>query len=852
MRSSQWLGLVLLALCAVMILFVLVPAATAQGIKVPPSIEFKQAPDLWFVELNSPPAIEAGNLSKAYINSLKNEKASFRSAAKAARITFVERYAYHKLWNGLAIKAGAKYIQRVAGLRGVRAVYPVGITEAPEKPDHIGSVANPNLFTSVPMTGAPEVWNLGFTGKGVKVAVMDTGVDYNHPDLGGCFGPGCRVAGGWDLVGDAYDAVTNPNPIPDPDPMDCAGHGTHVSGIIGANGLVKGMAPDVTLRMYRVFGCAGSTSDDVMLAAMEMILADGNQVLNMSIGSAFADWREYPTARGSDNLVTAGIVVAASAGNSGANGLWSSGAPSTGRGVISVASVDNVGLFADAFSLPDNSLMGYLPLTFSDPFPTGTFAVTDVGKACSSLTVDLTGQIALIVRGTCTFATKAANAKAAGAAGALIFNNSAGVPNFTLGSPMGFAVGGMLQSDGLALQAKLPVSITFNNQTTSIHNPTGGLISSFSSFGPTAELGLKPNISAPGGSIFSTYPLALGGYATLSGTSMASPHIAGAAALALQANPHAGPSWVKSRLQNNAVPALWWGNPALGLLDNVHRQGAGLVNINAAVNNKVVIQPSELALGPVGYGNTVTQNITIFNGDKAAKTYTLSHAPALATGWTDTATTDTFVPNYWLNSALVGFESDTVFVPAGGKVTVGVSIQAPNGVFDSVFGGYLVATPGSAVAAATADTTLQVPYVGFAGDYRTITVFNPAASSYGNPILSADGNFGPSAPITVSRASGAPAFVLFHLDHPVRRLRMFAYNAHSGKPWSEVFTDNFDPRNSTATGFYLAGWFLTDMAGHPAPNGQYFLRMEVQKALGDPNDPAAWETWDSPVVTVVP
>ena len=92
------------------------------------------------------------------------------------------------------------------------------------------------------MTGADVAQSaLGLSGRGVKVAVIDTGIDYDHPDLGGCFGRGCRVEKGFDFVGDAFNAdpddpAYNPTPVPDRDPDDCNGHGTHVSGIIGANG----------------------------------------------------------------------------------------------------------------------------------------------------------------------------------------------------------------------------------------------------------------------------------------------------------------------------------------------------------------------------------------------------------------------------------------------------------------------------------------------------------------------------------------------------------------------------------------------------------------------------------------
>ena len=136
---------------------------------------------------------------------------------------------------------------------------------------------------------------------GVSLAVMDTGIDYDHPDLGGCFGPGCRVETGYDFVGDDYDAETNPFTEPDEDPDDCQGHGTHVAGIVGADGTVTGVAPGVTFGAYRVFGCDGSTDADIMIAAMEMALADGMDILNMSIGSSFA-WPQYPTAAASDRL----------------------------------------------------------------------------------------------------------------------------------------------------------------------------------------------------------------------------------------------------------------------------------------------------------------------------------------------------------------------------------------------------------------------------------------------------------------------------------------------------------------------------------------------------------------------
>ncbi|MGH2668933.1 MAG: S8 family serine peptidase, partial [bacterium] len=302
----------------------------------------------WFVELSSPPAAEAEPTDEAaYIGALQDEKRAFRTAARSAGIQFRERRSFDILWNGLAIDVEPRHVLKLSRLPGVTALYPIGTTDAPEpilavEPPQF----TPELFTAITMTHADQAQASGWTGRGIRVAVMDTGIDYNHPDLGGGFGPGFRVVGGFDFVGDDYTGGSQ-NIKPDPDPMDCGGHGTHVAGILAGNGQVRGVAPEATLRAYRVFGCSGPTSNDVMLAAMESVLADGNQVLNMSIGAAF-QWPQHPLARASNNLVNRGVVVVASAGNSGAAGLYSISAPGAGAKVIAAASVDNARVHSPA------------------------------------------------------------------------------------------------------------------------------------------------------------------------------------------------------------------------------------------------------------------------------------------------------------------------------------------------------------------------------------------------------------------------------------------------------------------------------------------------------------------------
>ena len=297
-----------------------------------PSVPFDATPQSWFVEMPSPPVADGTSLSKT-----KKEKDTFRANARSAGLVYSERGSFDKLWNGLSITVDKSQLSALSRIPGVNAIYPV---EKYTAPSMAVDGSTPNISYALAMTGADIAQNsLGLTGQGIKVGVIDTGIDYHHPDLGGCFGPGCRVSKGHDFVGDAY-GTTSSDPSPDDDPDDCSGHGTHVAGIVGANGVIKGVAPQVTFGAYRVFGCGGSTSSDIMLAAMERALDDGMQVVNMSIGASF-QWPQYPTAQAGDRLVNKGVVVVASIGNSGGEGLYAASSPGLGKKVIGVASIQN-------------------------------------------------------------------------------------------------------------------------------------------------------------------------------------------------------------------------------------------------------------------------------------------------------------------------------------------------------------------------------------------------------------------------------------------------------------------------------------------------------------------------------
>src|SRR5699024_8031433 len=187
-----------------------------------------------------------------------------------------------------------------------------------------GMDASPQMKYAKGMTGVDKAHEMGYTGEGMRIAIIDTGVDVDHPDFGGDGEPSDgqgddwrtdQIQFGFDLVGDAYDASSpeTEKPVQDPNPDDCQGHGTHVAGIAAGNGNeadggVVGVAPDATIGAYRVFGCTGSTTSDIMLSAMELAYEDEMDVVNMSIGSGWSSWDQYPTAVASNWLVDSGIV----------------------------------------------------------------------------------------------------------------------------------------------------------------------------------------------------------------------------------------------------------------------------------------------------------------------------------------------------------------------------------------------------------------------------------------------------------------------------------------------------------------------------------------------------------------
>ena len=592
----------------------------------------------------------------------------------------------------------------------------------------------------------------------------------------------------------------------------------------------------MTFGAYRVFGCEGSTFADIMVAAMEMAHKDHMDILNMSIGSAF-QWPQYPTAVASDRLVKRGMVVVASIGNSGTSGTYAVGAPGVGEKVIGTASFDNTNAMAPYFEVMGEKI-GYIPMSFADPAPTsGTEEIVYIGLACNDypLDADPAGKVALISRGDCSFYDKAANALAAGATAAVVHNNAPGSFNGTLGEYLPVPAVGISMEDGLFIRAQAaPIMMTWTDLLFSFPNPTGGLISSFSSYGLAPDLSLKPDIGAPGGSIFSTIPLEQGGYGTKGGTSMASPHVAGAAALLLEAKPKTAPEEVRDIFQNSADPAFWSLAPDYGLLDHVHRQGAGMLDIDDAILATTKVTPAKLALGESEAGPYEVK-LTVENNGLVDVTYELDYESAVATTGTWAADQD-----YWLTDEVVEFQPATLKVKAGQRRNVRVTITPPTGPDAATYGGYIVLMPDDG------GDAYRVPYAGFVGDYQALPVLdaNPYALPWlmGGPVYTMEGGDYPE--------------IWVNLGHQTEWLGIEAFDANTGKSMFWVDQVEYMGRNSNYNSYFAWTWDGTTTPGKEgkrvftAPDGDYVLVVKVLKALGDKDNPDHWETWTSDVFTI--
>jgi minor extracellular serine protease Vpr len=564
---------------------------------------------------------------------------------------------YQDAYNGIKVQIRADRIARLSRLPGVIAVHAV----------HVYTLDN---TVGVPYIGAPQAWNdYHFTGTGVKIGIIDTGIDYYHANFGGSGNPAdfaaddgltigtpafpnAKVAGGTDLVGDAYTAGQIPQP--DPDPLDCAGHGSHVAGTAAGYGVLSdgstftgtydantisthtwnigpGVAPQAKIYAYRVFGCSGST--DVVIDAINDAVADGMDVINMSLGSPFGN-ADDPDSVASNNASLAGTMVVASAGNSGPHAMIT-GSPAAADRALSVAALD-ASVVAEGQIDIDGGLAGEFDPALSSTLPvTGIVhalltgpSTLSLGCAASDFSTVVPGEIVVVSRGVCSFAVKGTNAQNAGAAALIVVNN---LPTGTF-IPGG--VGTLAIPVFIFAQADGPALIGANGTSHTITlifapSPFHGQIASFSSGGPRDyDNSLKPEISAPGVNIVSTAVGTGTGAETLSGTSMASPHTAGAAALVTQAHPTWTPEQIKAALINTANATA--SNPGGVSPYDLRLAGSGVVNVRAAVDTVGFATTTggtdtlSFGYGPRNGAYGEARPVTLWNTSGSSITYNLA------------------------------------------------------------------------------------------------------------------------------------------------------------------------------------------------------------------------------------
>ncbi|USK40839.1 S8 family serine peptidase [Cytobacillus firmus] len=553
---------------------------------------------------------------KAHVSKLKAKKSS--SLYDTSKIEVKREY--KNAFNGVSMTLPGTAVEELLQSGAVKRIWSNAKVQL-DLPSAKETKMKPKMADSIPQIGVDKLHDEGVTGKGIKVGVLDTGIDYTHPDLSGSY-KGYRAEIGQDpkAVDPAsvkgWDFINN-----DADPMEATydewkaanrpeylngsayytSHGTHVSGTIAAQKenavdyAVKGVAPDADLFAYRVLGPYGSGTTDGVLAGIDKAVEDGMDVINLSLGASVND-PLYPTSVAINNAMLSGVVSVVAAGNAGPSEK-TLGSPGTSAFGITVGASDAaISIPAFKASAGDKVFesMKLLAKNFSDDLKilegkSYPVVFTGLGKPGDFTGKELAGRIALIERGELTFEEKVKNAKNAGAAAVIIFNNTEGeIPAYIGENTKYIPTFQLTKADGDYLKGNPEASLTFD-QLAEVKTE-GDSLADFSSRGPVnSNYDIKPDLVAPGVSIFSTYPEFMNhpedgqdytsAYARLNGTSMATPHIAGVAALMLQDNPNLDPFDVKTALMNTSDD--------LKKDYSVYEVGAGRVDAYQAVHSNV-------------------------------------------------------------------------------------------------------------------------------------------------------------------------------------------------------------------------------------------------------------------------
>ncbi|PYJ67669.1 MAG: hypothetical protein DME76_14655 [Verrucomicrobia bacterium] len=629
--------------------------------------------------------------------------------------------------NAVAVQLNGTSLETIAGAPMVQQV-------------QYNALYHPNLSQSYQIINASGAWGeaggRANAGAGIKIGDIDTGIDNTHPFFnpsGFSYPPGfpkcdaadsnshhqdqdCKYVSQKVIVAKVFYNKAQQQGL---DAQAIQDHGTHTAGIAAGiydpnlnavvNGVsigdMSGIAPGAWLGNYNVFpgDVVNARSEDI-LNAVEAAIADGMNVLNLSLGGTYHGNNDL-LANGLDNAVDAGLVVAVAAGNSGP-GAGTIESPGRGRKIITVGASTNRHFVGQPFTYPagGGTTIGAAVGDFP-PLPGASFDLFDThSTSCTSIDPGASGKLAIVDRGGCTFSTKVRNAIAAGAVGVLVINNVEGDP-----TAMAKDGGGgddlpavmISKNEGAALRASGATDASAEATFQEFITANQDILAGFSSQGPTAvDFAVKPDLTSVGVNVLSsitcvgkpsTCPGDGTGWAFFSGTSMSTPHIAGSAAVLLGLNPSWSAAQVKSALVNHADLVI---KDAFTALHDIGptAQGAGRENLSVAADATTWMDPVSASFGKVTVGHPTSLTITLYNPTGSSQTFSVS---------TTKFTPDTFggtVPSIYDAGTLSAGDSRitvpaSVTVPANGSTTMTVTVSADHG--DVVQGWINLDGPGS-------------------------------------------------------------------------------------------------------------------------------------------------------------
>lgn len=597
-------------------------------------------------------ASNTGKVSSQAQTLAKRQDAAITAINQVVEEPVEAKYRYSVAVNGLAVEVPYGDLPEIKALPNVKTAFVAPRYDAPQ--DMSDEVANPNMYAAKDTVGAPQTWEkLGYTGAGMRIAIIDSGLDTDHPAFQAA--PPLtedsltleEVASVMKSLNAYQEYMSHTSKELKPerlyrsekvpfgfnycddnlelnhDNASAYDHGSHVAGIAAANAVegsdVVGVAPDAQLLIFKVFGKAGGAFFDDILAALEDSFRLNADAVNLSLGSAagFVDEDDYTT-HIFKQIMDSDMVVAISAGNSFSAAYQNAygtglnltkdpdigvvGSPGSYVGATTVASLENGYLMSTYFEVGENKLTYHdaasIPFTTLAGQELTYVMVPGYGTAADFEGLDLTGKVAVVKRGTSdpnapvSFVDKQQNAVNAGAVAVIIYDNVEGSLGYM--QDAGLVPNVMItMADGAILEAQATegvgtMIIHGDDELITVESPEAGLMSTFSSWGVTPDLQLEPDITAPGGNIYSAVDG--GGYGTKSGTSMASPAVAGMSALVLQ---HIRETYddlfedevhtlAEALLMSTAEPVL----EVSGIPASPRKQGAGSANVYRAITSQ--------------------------------------------------------------------------------------------------------------------------------------------------------------------------------------------------------------------------------------------------------------------------